>query len=91
MTTRRDLHDPTDPASLQPEQRLTEVAAILGAGEIQITGWPRDKRGLSNMGTVILRWSRWTSRHQKVTHGGRGVSPIPAFLQSLRPAAQPSC
>ncbi|MCH7873042.1 MAG: hypothetical protein IID33_15205 [Planctomycetes bacterium] len=36
MAKRRDLFDPTDPASLQPEQRLTEVAAILAAGVIRM-------------------------------------------------------
>ncbi|NOT00441.1 MAG: hypothetical protein HOP29_07415 [Phycisphaerales bacterium] len=36
MATRRDLFDPADPADLQPEQRLTEVAAILAAGVIHM-------------------------------------------------------
>ena len=36
MTKRRDLFDPTDPARLQPEQRLTEVAVILAAGMIRM-------------------------------------------------------
>ena len=36
MAKRRDLFDPTDPANLQPEQRLTEVAAILAAGAIRM-------------------------------------------------------
>ena len=36
MATRRDLFDPSDPEQLQPEQRLTEVAAILAAGMLRI-------------------------------------------------------
>jgi hypothetical protein len=36
MATRRDLFDPTDPASLHLEQRQREVAAILAAGVIRI-------------------------------------------------------
>ncbi len=36
MAKRRDLFDPTDPARLEPEQRLTEVAAILAAGVIRM-------------------------------------------------------
>ena len=45
MATRRDLFDPTDPADLAgpadaanlgPEQRLSEVAAILAAGLIHM-------------------------------------------------------
>ena len=36
MAKRRELFDPTDPDRLQPEQRLTEVAAILAAGVIRI-------------------------------------------------------
>jgi len=38
MTTRRALYDPTDPAGLQPEQRLHEVAAIVAAGVIRMRG-----------------------------------------------------
>ena len=40
MTTRRDLFDPTDPANLQTDQRLTEVASLLAAGVIRM----REKR-----------------------------------------------
>ena len=36
MTKHRDLFDPTDPAGLQPEQHLVEVAAILAAGVIRM-------------------------------------------------------
>ncbi len=36
MATRRDLFDPTDPAILQPEQRLREVAGILAASVIRM-------------------------------------------------------
>lgn len=36
MATRRNLFDPTDPVRLQPQQRLTEVAAILAAGVIRM-------------------------------------------------------
>jgi hypothetical protein len=36
MATRRDLSDPADPATLRPEQRLSEVAAILAAGLIRM-------------------------------------------------------
>ena len=36
MAKRRDLFDPTDPASLQPEQRLDEVAAILASGVLRM-------------------------------------------------------
>ena len=35
MAKRRDVFDPTDPANLQPEQRLHEVAAILATGVIR--------------------------------------------------------
>jgi len=38
MAVRPDLFDPTDAAGLQPEQRLTEVAAILAAGVIRMRG-----------------------------------------------------
>jgi hypothetical protein len=36
MATRRERFDPTDPASLHPEQRQREVAAILAAGVIRM-------------------------------------------------------
>lgn len=36
MATRRVLFDPTDPTSLQPEQRQRDVAAILAAGVIRM-------------------------------------------------------
>ena len=36
MAKRRDQFDPTDQAGLQPEQRLTEVAAILAAGVLRL-------------------------------------------------------
>lgn len=34
MTTRCDLFDPTDPARLQTEPRLREIATILAAGVV---------------------------------------------------------
>ena len=46
MAKRRDLFDPTDPADLQPEQRLTEIAAILAAGVIRM----RERRGCEASG-----------------------------------------
>lgn len=36
MAKRRDLFDPSDPVSLQAEQRVTEVAAILAAGVLRM-------------------------------------------------------
>ncbi len=43
MVKRRDPFDPTDPDRLQPEQRLTEVAAILAAGVIRM----RERRAVA--------------------------------------------
>ncbi len=37
MAKRPDLFDPTDPARLQPEQRLTEAVAIAAASAIRMT------------------------------------------------------
>ena len=39
MATRRDLLDPTDPARMSPEQRLSEVAAIVAAGVVREPEW----------------------------------------------------
>ncbi len=36
MAKHRDVHDSTDPAELQPERRLTEVAAILARGILRM-------------------------------------------------------
>lgn len=36
MAVRRELFDPTDPASLPPTDRITGVAAILAAGVIRM-------------------------------------------------------
>ncbi len=36
MTKRRDVHDPTDPAAFRPEQRLSEVAAIVARGVLRL-------------------------------------------------------
>lgn len=36
MAKRRVLFDPTDPADLRPEHRLTEVGVILAAGVIRM-------------------------------------------------------
>jgi len=36
MAARFDLHDPSDPEQLRPEQRLVEVAAILAAGVVRM-------------------------------------------------------
>jgi len=55
MGKHRDLVDPTDPASLRPERRLTEIATILAARGVQITGRPSDGRGHSDMATVRLQ------------------------------------
>ena len=44
MATRRVLFDPTDPTSLQPEQRQRDVAAILAAGVIRM----RVRRGTTS-------------------------------------------
>ncbi len=43
MATRRDLFDPTDPVHMTPQQRLTELAAILSAGVIRM----REQRGVN--------------------------------------------
>lgn len=51
MTKRRDLFDPTDPDRFQPEQRVTEVAAILAAGVIRM----RSRRRLDPASTQRFR------------------------------------
>jgi len=44
MATRRVLFDPTDPASLPPDQRRREIATILAAGVIRM----RQRRGAAS-------------------------------------------
>jgi hypothetical protein len=36
VTERREVFDPTNPAQMSPEQRLTEAAAILAAGVLRM-------------------------------------------------------
>ena len=63
MATRRNLFDPTDPAGLQPEQRLHEVAAILAAGVIRM----RDQQAVS-LPTVrpCRNWVRSTGSSRRL-------------------------
>ncbi len=58
MAKDRDPFDPTDPAPLQPEQRLAEIAAILAAGVLRM----RERRPATVRNVQSCRnWVRCTT------------------------------
>lgn len=80
MAASRDLVDPTDPASLQPEQRRREVAAILAAGVMRM----RHNRAVAPARVVRMRAGR-----------GRGAEsssrPTAACMSQVSPESGESC
>jgi len=68
MATRRDLFDPTDPATLQPEQRQREIAAILAAGVIRM----REQRAVT---VPKFRPCRNEAHSPSSPNRGRGCVP----------------
>jgi len=66
MTTRRGLHDPTDPTNMPASQRLAEVAAILAAGVIRMragraVALPRVRRCRNSARSTVSRGRQPTS------------------------------
>lgn len=76
MAVRRELLDPTDPASVPPTDRVTEVAAILAAGVIRL----RAER------TSAL--PRFRSRRNSAGHGGAGTSKPPPGTSKFPPESR---
>jgi hypothetical protein len=80
MATHRDLFDPTDPAKLQPEQCLTQVAAILAAGVIRM----REKRKAAPAPIVRTRPGRSRGAASSSRRRIACMSPIPPDSRETR-------
>ena len=80
MAKRRDLFDPTDPARLQPEQRLTDVASILAAGVIRM----REKRRAAPAPIVRARPGRVRSTASSSRRRAACMSKIPPESRETR-------
>lgn len=84
MAKRRDLFDPSDPANLQPEQRLAEVAAILAAGVIHM----RERRAATVRNVHPCRnWVRGTTSPNRL----RKTCMPKVFPESGRTRLELSC